>query len=140
MKNEEVQKDLQLNGLQKEQIARLNGNWDQQLQKHFEHRRELPLEEGRQEFLKLARENEQALGEILDSRQLRRLGQITLQFKGPRVFLEPDVVRKLNRHHRTRATRFLRDGTGQGILWEPIEGVPGPTPARPRADFGQPKK
>jgi hypothetical protein len=124
MKNGGVQKDLQLKDRQKEQIARLTGNWDQQLQKHFEHRRGLPREEGRQEFLELARENEKALGEILKPEQLQRLGQIALQFKGPRAFHELDVARKLKLTDGQK--QKIREIEGAAFAGMRLKPLPGP--------------
>src|SRR5205807_30350 len=32
-----------------------------------------------------------------------------------------DVIKRLNRYQENRLIRFRGDGTGQGILWEPVE-------------------
>jgi hypothetical protein len=43
----------------------------------------------------------------------------------------PETIKSLNRHQRTRLIRFSGDGTGQGILWEPM--TPGTQLASQRA-------
>lgn len=53
------------------------------------------LHEHHQRSLAIARENEAALAGILTGDQLKRLPQIALQWQGPRVLLDPDVVAAL---------------------------------------------
>ena len=36
----------------------------------------------------------------------------------------PETIKSLNRHHRVPLIRFSGDGTGQGVLWEPIAPFP----------------
>jgi serine/threonine protein kinase len=74
-----VQKELNLSDVQRERIARLLGE-------------QSAAEEDRQNFLKLARQNEKALGEILNKTQLRRLEQIALQSQGHLAFYETQVI------------------------------------------------
>jgi len=122
MKFEAVQKALDLEDPQKEQIAQLHKNWDQQFLKLFQDRPRPTPEEGRQVFLELARANEKALNTILTPKQLERLGQIALQWKGPHAFLEADVVGKLELTDRQR--QKIREIVGGAFGGLP----PGPPP------------
>ncbi|MCI0456437.1 MAG: serine/threonine protein kinase [Gemmataceae bacterium] len=48
-----------------------------------------------QQFLEMARTNQEAVAAILNPNQLRRLQQIALQAQGPRAFREPEVAATL---------------------------------------------
>lgn len=43
-----------------------------------------------------------------------------------------DTIRSLNRNQKNRLLRFKGNGTGQGVLWEPIRPAAGVTAKRPR--------
>jgi hypothetical protein len=137
LKNEAVLKDLGLNDDQRIRVAELTRAWDQQLLKHFQGRLRLTPEEDRQETLKLARANEHALEQILDPEQLHRLGQIALQFKGPRVFLEPDVIRKLRLTDGQK--QKIREIEGAAFVGMRLGPPPGPGMGGPGAHKGSPR-
>ena len=85
-------KDSNLSDAQRDQIVKLGARWSEQRLTYFSNQRQLTPEVSRQEFLKLAKEHEDALAEILDAEQLQRLRQIALQSQGTLAFHEPRVV------------------------------------------------
>jgi serine/threonine protein kinase len=86
--HEEVQDELGLARDQREALARIRERWH----KLF---READPEKKEQRRLALAQSQEQEVGKLLTSRQLRRFHQIALQDLGPNAFSDPDVVEVL---------------------------------------------
>ncbi len=92
----DVQRELDLSDVQREQINRLLGeNWSPRREDHFQGPRRPTTADGRQDFLKLIRQTEKTLGAILNERQLRRLEQIALQSQGHLAFYEKQVIDSL---------------------------------------------
>jgi serine/threonine protein kinase len=89
----DVQRELDLTSVQRDQVARLLGEqWFPQREEHFRGPQRSAVEEDRQGFLTLARQNEKALAEILNEQQLRRLEQMALQSQGHLAFYEKHVI------------------------------------------------
>jgi eukaryotic-like serine/threonine-protein kinase len=81
-----VQTDLKLSDEQKTQINKLRDRWVSESIGHLTNNEKL---------YQVAKQNEDALGEILDKGQLRRLKQIRLQKQGSRAFHETEVEKEL---------------------------------------------
>src|SRR6185312_14243945 len=89
----------------------------------------------KKKFLTLARENEKTLAEILDARQLRRLGQIALQTLGALPFSDSHVIEALQlTAEQKQKIRFIEGSMFAGMRPGP-NGKAGPgAPPKPRGD------
>jgi eukaryotic-like serine/threonine-protein kinase len=92
LKEEAVLDDLDLNQEQREQLGGLTRKMDERWGASFRDFRRLTSENRHQQFLRVARQNEKDVEEILTKSERRRLRQIDLQIKGGRAFEEADVI------------------------------------------------
>jgi hypothetical protein len=118
MKAPDVQDALKLSDEQRERIGQLSKQWSEQFLANFRNRKRLSA---------LAEENETALAAILDKRQLKRLGQITLQNQGTLPFHESRVIDAL----RLTAEQQQRIRAIEGSMFFMRQPPPGP-PDRPK--------
>jgi hypothetical protein len=91
----QVQADLALNDDQRERIEALTAEF---VKRRLDSPRDFlqpSSPDGQSRFLEEARGNDRAMRAALTPAQLQRLEQITLQFRGPMVFDEPEVVSQL---------------------------------------------
>ena len=89
----DVQKDLQLNDIQRQKLSELNRRMVGQRMKHLWG--PMKAEVRRQKFYELAKTQEAALNDILQPQEFKRLRQIELQVHGPRAFRESSAVEEL---------------------------------------------
>ena len=87
--------DLQAKEEQRRQIRALSQRMGKNLRDSFHEYHRLTQEDRHQRFLKLARDNEEALKTILTPTQLDRFKQIVLQLQGPHAFRETSVAEAL---------------------------------------------
>src|SRR5262249_61505727 len=92
----------------------------------FERRPLPPADRGKQWFLELLREHEQAIAGLLTPAQQVRLKQIALQQMGARAFQEPEVVARLKLTAEQRAR--IRELEGRPGFGPPPGPPPGPAP------------
>jgi serine/threonine protein kinase len=90
-----VQEELKLTLDQKNQIARLSDQLEEQRHRAFEDFRELGPKEQRKQLEQIAKENEKTVAGLLTSEQAKRLQQIGWQLQGALAFGDPDVVAAL---------------------------------------------
>jgi hypothetical protein len=88
--------ELHLSDEQREELTALRQQREQEREEMFDAFHRLSSEEKRQNFVKLARANEEAVRKILKTEQLGRFQQIALQARGPMAFHDADVVAALN--------------------------------------------
>jgi serine/threonine protein kinase len=121
-----VQADLKISDEQKTEINKLRDRWARESMGHLRDSEKL---------YEVAKANEDALGEILDRGQIRRLKQIRLQKQGSRAFHEPEVekelaltgeqkdgIRKLEREAWDKMSRGPKPGEGPGGFRPPPDG------------------
>jgi serine/threonine protein kinase len=138
LKQPDVLDDLDLNEQQRAQVAELSRQLDKQRGESFRGFGRLSQSEKQQRFIDLARVNDEEVRKILSAQQLRRLGQIALQFQGLAAFRDSDVVSALKltseQRERIRALEesmffvwlpepFRPDGPPVG--GKPFDGAPG---------------
>jgi serine/threonine protein kinase len=87
--------ELQLSEQQDDQIAELMRQWDGQWPKLRRELDGLDEESRRHRLALVAEKREQVLGHVLDAKQMRRLGQLLMQWQGFSAFKEPEVVAAL---------------------------------------------
>ena len=87
--------DLRVSDEQRRRITDLTRHMEAQRQDWFGEFCRLTPEERSQRFLEQAYANEKAVAAILSQDQLRRLGQIALQFQGPAAFRDLEVAAAL---------------------------------------------
>lgn len=87
--------DLEATAEQRVRLAAMTEPPAEPRRESFRGPREAPTDEQRQRTLTIAREHEAALATTLTTEQRQRLGQIALQWQGPRAFREPDVAKIL---------------------------------------------
>jgi serine/threonine protein kinase len=100
----QVQADLALNGEQRQRIDALTAEF---AKRRLDSPRDFfqpSSPDGQSRFLEEARGNDRAMRAALTPAQLQRLEQLTLQFRGPMVFDEPDVAAKLRLTETQRQT------------------------------------
>ncbi len=143
-----VQDELQITDKQQKQI-------DQRLKKQretFESLREMTPEDAQRKLAKQSRTNDSALSKLLTAAQYKRLGQISLQQRGPRALADADVAKVLalsgpqkkqvqqiqaeaQEQMRTEFAGFApRAGGGPGGGPAGGPGFPGPSPGGQRPD------
>jgi serine/threonine protein kinase len=95
LKEKGVLEDLRLSPSQSAAVGTLTASIDGRREQNFRDFYKLTAEQRRQRMLEEARANEADVSAILTAAQVKRLGQINLQWQGPRAFREPEVVREL---------------------------------------------
>jgi serine/threonine protein kinase len=127
----EVQEELHLSEDQRKVIAQMHANW-----------RERTLEsmlrgpgEREQQRLKLARDQEEKVAQLLKPEQLRRFKQIALQFIGPLAFSDPEVADalRLSTDQKTQL-RAILDQAGSAATKFGPRGGRGPSQREPSDD------
>jgi len=123
-----------------QRISQILGSMDERFEEGMHELHKLSPEqrqEQQQHFVRLARENEAKVKEILTAQQLRRLHQIALQLQGPKVFREPEVAAGLKlTAQQTESIRAIVAETFAG--GPPRSRGPGGRPGGPRGGGGPP--
>jgi serine/threonine protein kinase len=124
--------DLRLTPEKRDLVADLVDQLVDQRHEEFRDFRRLTPEQRSQRFREQARANMQAVSEILTEEQVRRLGQIALQLRGPAAFRDPEVVARL----KLTAEQRYRIGAIEEEAFRPplmprISGPDGPGPKGP---------
>ncbi len=91
----DVVQDLKLTDQQRRRIADFSGQLEQQRRRVFDDFRKLSPEQQRERMESMAKENEQAVAEILRPEQAERLQKIAWQLQGSLAFADPEVVAAL---------------------------------------------
>jgi eukaryotic-like serine/threonine-protein kinase len=120
----DVQEELELDGEQREKLNELDRRWHEQGIGHFRDSKK---------FLALAKQREMELAEILDKRQLRRLGQIALQTQGTLPFHQSRVIEALD----LTADQKQKIRAIEGTMFSPRH--PGPPDRKGHGSHGKPR-
>jgi serine/threonine protein kinase len=135
LKERAVLADLRLEQGQGEMIQKVMEEMDRRWGASFRDFGRLNAEERRDLFLRLARETEADLDEVLTTQQRQRLRQIELQQKGDRAFEEPEVTAALKltaaQKEQIRALREKAFFRGRHHHEGPVGGPPPGPPGRP---------
>lgn len=143
-----VQADLALEDRQCEQIEAVTEQSTPKRLDSFRDFHRLTPAQRRTKFLEFARANEQVMRDTLTPLQLQRLEQISLQFRGPQAFSQPEIVSRLKlTEDQSQAIRQIvvesfasmwdHGGPG-GPPPDPNHGGPGGPQPPPRQDHGVP--
>ncbi len=92
---EAVLDDLRPSAEQRRQIDELSRRLTARREESFKEFHKLTPREWQQRFVDLARTNEADVAAVLTAQQVRRLGQIALQLRGPAAFRETEVATAL---------------------------------------------
>jgi hypothetical protein len=108
--NPAVQDDLKLSREQREQLRDLLPWLNERREESFGDFHKLTAEERSRRFVEQAKANTDAVADVLTDRQVERLGQIELQWRGPMALLDADVASRLkltfDQRTRIRAVAF----------------------------------
>jgi serine/threonine protein kinase len=113
--------DLQPSEAQRERIAELSHQLEEQRRASFRLFHRLSSAERRERFVELARANEAAVEEILTPRQLGRFRQIALQLQGAAAFRDTEVTRtlELTAEQKKQLRAIETDPTLRTHSWRP---------------------
>ena len=123
----EVQDDLKLSTEQRHQLRDLLRRLNDRRQESFGDFHKLTPEDRSRRFVEQAKANKDAVADVLTGRQVERLGQIELQWRGPMALLDSDVAARLKltaeQRNRIRAVGF---DVFRPVPWLGPIGGPGP--------------
>ncbi|HWB12574.1 MAG TPA: serine/threonine-protein kinase [Pirellulales bacterium] len=141
--NPVVIRELRLNDEQNELIAGLMLQWDAEWQELHAELDGADEDSRRHRVAVVAENREQALNQVLDAKQMRRLAQLLMQWQGLSAFKEPDVVAALELTGDQRAAIRKIERAYFGKHPEQDRGPPGgPGPRREhgRHEAGRPDR
>jgi serine/threonine protein kinase len=131
-----VSDDLKLSAEQRAALPALLSRLNERRHESFRDFHKLTPEERSRRFVELARAGKDAVADVLTDRQVERLGQIELQWRGPMALLDANVASRLKltpeQRNRIRANAWDVIRPGPGLVL-----VSGPGPKGPERGPGK---